>query len=209
MQTRLMSIFCALLLLSWSGLSPAQSGDKTYEYIRPVQPTQVAPGMIEVVEIFYYGCIHCYHFEPYLEKWLQDKPGNAEFRRMPAVFSKVQIPLAKAYYTAEKLGLLEKIHLPLFKAINDDRREIFTDETIKAFFAEQGVSAADFNRIYNSMEISTKVRQAEVMARNYRVPHTPALVVNGKYLTSPSMAGNYNNLEQLLDVLVQRESRGE
>lgn len=197
-----------LFMLMGSMLAYAQSNTEVYTTIRPAQPTQAAAGKVEVVEIFFYGCIHCYHYEPYLEKWLQNKPANAEFRRMPVVFQKNQTPLAKAYYTAEKLGILNKIHHSLFEAINRDGRNIFEDEAIKAFFIEQGVNADDFSRIYNSMEVTTKVRQAEVMVRNYRVPGTPALVVNGKYLTSPSMAGSYDVLVQTLNSLIAKESGG-
>ncbi|MBF8269083.1 MAG: hypothetical protein HW386_792 [Gammaproteobacteria bacterium] len=195
-------------MLTGSAMVAAQSEEDFYTTIRPAQPTKTAANKIEVVEIFYYGCIHCYSYEPYLMKWLQNIPANVEFRRMPVVFNKDQIPLAKAYYTAEKLGILEQIHHSLFEAINKNKRNIFEDDAIKAFFVEQGVDGDAFSRIYNSMEISTKVRQAEVVVRNYRIPHTPALVINGKYLTSPSMAGNFEKLEQTLTSLIAKESGG-
>ncbi|OGT81198.1 MAG: hypothetical protein A3J35_04450 [Gammaproteobacteria bacterium RIFCSPLOWO2_02_FULL_52_10] len=201
-------VLSILLMLTGSVMVFAQTTEDLYTTIRPAQPTKTATNKVEVVEIFYYGCIHCYHFEPQLALWLQNKPANVEFRRMPAIFGKVQIPLAKAYYTAEKLGILDKIHHTLFEAINKNKREIFEDDAIKAFFVEQGVNGDEFSCVYNSMEISTKVRQAEVMARNYRVPHTPALIVNGKYLTSPSMAGGFDKLEMTLNSLVVKESGG-
>ena len=197
-----------LVILTASVIASAQTSGDLYTTIRPAQPTQTDARRVEVVEIFYYGCIHCYSYEPHMLKWLQNKPANVEFRRMPAVFAKNQIPLAKAYYTAEKLGVLDQIHHALFEAINKNKRNIFEDDAIQSFFVEQGIEADDFSRIYNSMEISTKVRQAEVMARNYRIPHTPALVINGKYLTSPSMAGGISNLENTLNSLIVKESGG-
>ena len=208
MKRIVMSVFSILIMLTGGDMVTAQSQKELYVTLRPAQPTQTAAGKVEVVEIFFYGCIHCYHYEPYLLKWLQSKPANAEFHRIPVVFAKNQIPLAKAYYTAEKLGVLDKIHHPLFDAIHKNKREIFEDDAIKAFFVEQGVNANEFSRVYNSMEISTKVRQAEVMVKNYRLPGVPALVVNGKYQTSPSQAGDYDVLEQTLNSLVARESGG-
>ena len=208
MKLDLRPLFFILLAVLAGKPAIAQEDKDAYTILRPVQPTQTAAGKVEVVEIFYYGCIHCYHYEPYIIKWLQQKPASAELRRMPVVFQASQIPLAKAYYTAEKLGILEKIHPALFEAINKNQRNIFTDDAIKAFFIEQGVKPDDFNQVYNSIEINTKVRQAEVMTKNYRVPHTPAVVVNGKYLTSPSMAGNYDALEHLLNKLIAKESGG-
>jgi len=202
------SLLSILIMLTASVIASAQTSGDLYTTIRPAQPTQTDASRVEVVEIFYYGCIHCYSYEPHMLKWLQNKPANVEFRRMPAVFAKNQIPLAKAYYTAEKLGVLDQIHHALFEAINKNKRNIFEHDAIKSFFVEQGVNADDFSRVYNSMEISTKVRQAEVMARNYRIPHTPVLVINGKYLTSPSMAGNISNLENTLNSLIVKEGGG-
>jgi len=197
-----------LFLLLGSILQSARAEEEVYTTIRPAQPTQSAANKVEVVEIFYYGCVHCYHYESYLQKWLQNKPVNVEFHRLPVVFNNSQIPLAKAYYTAEKLGILDKIHTTLFDAIWKDKREIFEDDAIKAFFVEQGVTTEDFNRVFNSLEIATKVKQAEAIVRNARVPHTPALIINGKYLTSPSMAGNYDILAKTLDRLIAKESGG-
>jgi len=179
-----------------------------YSLIRPAQPTPVEKGKVEVVEIFFYGCVHCYHYEPYLQKWLQHKPQNVVFHRMPVVFSKDQVPLAKAFYTAEKLGILDKMHEQLFDAIHKYNRNIFDDDAIKAFFIEQGVSSDDFSRAYNSMEINIKVKQAEVLVRKYRLTSVPSVVINGKYLTGPSYAQSYDKLASVMNGLIAEESKG-
>lgn len=195
------------LLTCYTGVS-AESIEDYYTPIRPEQPTQVEKGKVEVVEIFFYGCIHCYHYEPHLLKWLKHKPKNAEFYRMPVIFNQGQVPLAKAFYTAEKLGILDRIHEQLFDAINKENRNIFDADAIKAFFIEQGVDGDEFSRVFNSMEINIKVKQAQAMVRKYRITGVPSVVINGKYLTGPSFAESYNNLETVMNKLIARESRG-
>ena len=179
-----------------------------YTIIRPAQPTQVEKGKVEVVEIFYYGCVHCYHYEPHLLKWLKQKPKNVVFHRMPVIFNQGQVPLAKAYYTAEKLGVLDKIHEQLFDAIHRDRRNIFDDDAIKAFFIEQGINGDEFSRAYNSMAVNIKVKQAEAMVKKYHLTGVPSVVINGKYLTGPSYAQSYDRLEKVMDSLIAKESKG-
>ena len=179
-----------------------------YTLIRPAQPTHVEKGKVEVVEIFYYGCIHCYHYEPHLLKWLKQKPKNVAFSRMPVIFNPSQVPLAKAYYTAQKLGVLDKIHEQLFSAIHSDRRNIFDDDAIKAFFIEQGVNGDEFSRAYNSMAVKIKVKQAEAMVKRYHLTGVPSVVINGKYLTGPSYAQSYDRLVTVMNTLIAKESKG-
>lgn len=207
MKRPLIKVLSVLFILTCSASVIAQSIEDSYTNIRPAQPTQTE-GKVEVLEIFYYGCVHCYDYEPHLQRWLENLPENAEFRRMPAVFNNSWMPLAKAYYTAVKLGVLKKIHYPLFDAIHKNKRNLFDDNAIKAFFIEQGVDGDKFSRIYNSMEINTKVRQANVMGRKYALTGVPAIVINGKYQTGPSKAGSYENLLKVMNHLVDKESEG-
>lgn len=203
----LITVLASLFILICNASVIAQSIEDSYTIIRPVQPTQTED-KIEIVEIFYYGCGGCYSFEPHLQRWLQTKPDNTEFRRIPAVFNKAWIPLAKAYYTAIKLGVLEKTHQKLFDAIHKNKRNIFDDVAIKAFFIKQGVDGDEFSRVYNSMEINTKIRQADVMGRKYRVPSVPAIIINGKYLTGPAKARSNENLFKVMNILISKESTG-
>lgn len=208
MKRSIYAIASLLSLLIFSTYACAQSIEDYYTEIRPVQPTQTGPGKVEVIEVFSYACPHCYEFEPVLQRWLEDMPENAEFRRLPATFYKDYIPLARAYYTAQKLGILDRMHQKLFEAVHKERRDLFNDAALKAFFMEQGVDGKEFSRVYNSMEIQTKLKQAEVMSKKYKIPHVPGFVINGKYFTSPSKAQGYDNLERVMDVLIERESTG-
>jgi len=177
---------------------------KGYQDIIPPQPTETGD-KIEVVEVFWYGCPHCYKFEPYLEKWLQNKPEDVEFRRMPGIFRKSWIPHARAYYTAIKMGVADKIHRPLFDALHKERRKIFDEKALKRFFVEHGVDGDEFTRIYNSNEVDTKIKQAFIMGQRYKITGVPSIVINGKYLTSSTLAGSHANVLKIIDELVDKE----
>ena len=176
----------------------------TYLTINPAQPTQTG-NKIEVVEVFWYGCPHCYDFEPYVDKWLETKPDDVELRRMPGVFRKSWIPHAKAFYAAEKMGVLDKVHQPLFEALHKHRKKIFDYDALEDFFEDQGISSKDFKKAYNSDEVDTKVKQAFVMGQRYKVPGTPAMIVNGKYLVSGSSAGSFENMIKVVNELADKE----
>ena len=196
------------LIMLYGGAVHAQSIEDFYKVIRPAQPTQTE-NKVEVLEIFSYACPHCYSFEPQLQKWLQGMSDKAEFRRMPAVFRDDYIPVAKAYYTAVKLGVIDKIHQPLFDAIHKQRKyDLLEEDSLRDFFVEMGVNSDDFDRTFNSMEITTKIRQAEVMGKKYRIPHVPIIIINGKYMTSPSDAKSFETLFNVMDTLILQESSG-
>ena len=123
----------SILLLCFSITVQAED---PYKLIIPVQPTQT-DNKIEVLEVFWYGCPHCYDFEPHIENWLKDLPEDVEFRRMPGIFNKSWIAHAKAYFTAEKMGILDKIHSPLFTALHRERKRIYTEDELKDFFVSR------------------------------------------------------------------------
>ena len=175
-----------------------------YEKVVPQQPVQ-SGDKIEVLEIFWYGCPHCYHFEPHLAKWLASKAADVEFRRMPGVFRKDWVPHARAYYTAETLGVLDKVHTQLFEALHKDRKPIVNQEQLADFFADQGIAREKFEKTYNSFAIDSKTRQAVIMSREYGISGVPAVIVNGKYRSSGTMAGGFDELLKVIDRLVDKE----
>lgn len=175
-----------------------------YTTISSPQPTQ-SGDKIEVLEIFWYACPHCYDFEPYVSEWLQNKPDDVEFRRMPGIFRKNWIPHAKAFYTAEKMGILDEIHAPLFNAIHREKKKIHDDTSIKKFFLKHGADKGEFTKIYESEEIDTKAKQAYLMGGRYKVTGVPAVIVNGKYMVSGSTAGSFENVLKVVDYLVDKE----
>jgi protein dithiol oxidoreductase (disulfide-forming) len=185
-------------------LSVGVHAKDTYKLIVPVQPTQ-SENKIEVVEVFWYGCPHCYDFEPFIERWLKELPEDVEFRRMPGIFNKSWVPHAKAYYTAEKLGVLDVIHNPLFNALHQERKRIYSEDELKDFFVAKGIDGDEFSKVFNSSEIETKFKQAFVMGQRYKITGVPAVIVNGKYMTSGSMTGSYENLLKTIDELIDKE----
>ena len=191
-------------MLSFGGMIGSAMAADGYNIISPPQPTQTGD-KIEVLEVFWYACPHCYDFEPHVKEWLQKKSDDVVFRRMPGIFRKNWIPHAKAYFTAEKLGVLDKIHSPLFDAIHKERKKIHDDKAIKKFFVKHGVDKAEFTKVYESDEIDTKVKQAFVMGQRYKITGVPAIIVNGKYMISGTTAGSFENVLKITNSLVDKE----
>lgn len=176
-----------------------------YTVLGKPQPTE-SEGKVEVLEVFMYSCPHCFHLEPTIDKWLSNKPENVEFRRMPAVFGPKVVPHARAFYAAEMMGVEEKLHMPLFRALHEQNKHIFDEDALVAFAEEQGIDGAEFRKTYNSFFVNMKVRRAEEMVKRYGVDGVPAVIVNGKYRTSPSQTGSRNKMVEVIDHLVAVES---
>lgn len=181
--------------LLFAGAAGAQlTPGRDYTVINPPQPTDSGK-KVEVVEFFYYGCIHCYHLEGPLKAWLKRKPADVEFRYVPAVFDPSWVPLTRTFYTLEAMGITDKFHDDLFNAIHKERqRGITTDPRVIAdWLAAKGVDKQKFLDTYNSFAVNGRAQRASDMTRAYDVPGTPALVIDGKYLTGPSMTVNADN----------------
>lgn len=184
---------------------PYQEGAH-YKKVVPAQPTSTGPDKVEVIEFFSYACPHCYEFEPYIGRWLESKPEAAEYVRMPATFNPHYQLLARAFYAAESLGVLEQIHDALFREIHINRNPLNTQEALAAFFNRTaGVPVEDFNNAFNSFSVNTQVQRADVLGRRYRIPGVPALIVNGKYMPDNQAAGGYANLLNMVNFLVAKE----
>jgi thiol:disulfide interchange protein DsbA len=196
-----------LLLLLFPLMAQAATYEegRNYQRIIPAQPTE-SKGKIEVVELFWYGCPHCYRFQPYVERWLKTKPADVEYRRMPAILGEHWALLAKAYYTEEALGIVDRIHQPLFDAIHAQKRRMDSEDRIMEFFVEQGVSKEDFQKTFNSFWVDAKVRSAREMSRRYQAQATPSVVINGKYILNPDNTdGNFNTMIKVMDYLIDKE----
>ncbi len=196
-----------LLVLAAAGTVLASTEfDEGIEYRAIAEPQRAEPGDdVEVLELFWYGCPHCYHLEPSIERWLETKPDGVTFRRLPAAASSRWIPHAKAFFAAEQLGVLEQLHEPLFKAMHEQRRKLFDDEQLIAFAAEQGIDEAAFRNAYQSFPVDMKVRQSAELVRRYQLSGVPAIVVNGAYITGVTEAGGRDRLFDVVDFLVAKE----
>ncbi len=192
-----------MLIFAFSSSTQAESSG--YEELSRPQPTQ-NPDKVEVIEFFWYGCPHCYSFEPALSEWLKNKPENVEFIRIPAVFSKLWGKHAKAYYTAEALGVVDKVHADFFDAIQNKRQKLTSEDDLADFFAAHGVDKQAFHEAYNSFLVDAKLRQAKSMAPRYGVTGVPAIIVNGKYKVTASLAKSQDNMINVMNELIEKES---
>ena len=177
-----------------------------YKRIVPAQQTQAPAGKVEVVELFWYGCSHCYRFEPSLQKWLKNKPDDVVFRRIPAQLNKSWVIHAQAFYTAQALGVIDKVHEKLFDAIHKDRRKLNTVDAIAALFVENGISREKFDKAFNSFGVKTKMANARGMEQRYGAHSVPTIIVNGKYRSDATMAGgSHKDLINVVNFLINKE----
>jgi protein dithiol oxidoreductase (disulfide-forming) len=203
-MNKLLSLFVvATALILGAGSATAAEG---YETITPAQPTTASKGQVEVVELFWYGCPHCFKLEPYVERWLKRKPKNVKFVRMPGMFRPSWEIHGRAYYTAEMLGVVDKVHGPMFEAIHEQRRPLNNEAAIMALFKKNGISEKDFKRVFRSFAVETKLRRAKDMGRRYGARGVPALIVNGKYRISAQSAGGNAKVFKVVNKLVKKES---
>lgn len=182
--------------------------DEGIEYTTLENPVPTSSGdKVEVLELFWYSCPHCYHLEPTMEAWKKTKPENVAFDYLPAVFNQRTAPYARAFYAAKSLDVFEKFHMPLFRALHDQKRQIFSDDQLIGFAAEQGIDADKFRAAMASFEVDMAVRRAADLSRRSGADGVPAVLVNGKYLTSPSQVGSRQKMIEVLNGLVAQESK--
>ena len=204
------SVTTLLLAMFFVVLQPglAQAKDyeegKEYQLLSSPQPTSTGD-KIEIVELFWYGCPHCYELEPDMQAWLKRKPEYVELVRMPAIVGPRWELLAQAYYTAELLGIIDTIHPALFKALHEKNMKINDEAALQAFFVDQGVSAEDFRNTFNSFAVSVKMNNARQMTRRYKISGVPTIIVNGKYSTGAKQAGGNKGVFEVVDYLVEQE----
>jgi thiol:disulfide interchange protein DsbA len=200
---RLLFLLTALIAL------PASALDEGIDYTLIETPARAEPGDdIEVLELFWYGCPHCYHLEPDIKRWLKTKPEGVTFRRLPAAAAARWVPHARFYFAAETMGVLDQLHEPLFSALHDDKRPLLTDDQLLDFAAEQGVDRDEFAQIYRSFPVDMKVRKAASLVRGYKIDGVPSIVVNGKYLTSSTQTGGRQKMFEVIDGLIAKEASG-
>ncbi|SOZ34355.1 thiol:disulfide interchange protein DsbA/DsbL [Cupriavidus neocaledonicus] len=189
-----------LLMSAPSHAAPTEG--KEYQVLKTPQP--VAAGKIEVTEFFWYGCPHCYDFEPDLEAWVKKQGGNVVFKRVPVAFRDDLLPHTKIFYALEAIGKLDAMHNKVFSAIHVDRKRLTDPNEIADFMAKNGVDRKAFLDAYNSFTVTTNSQRANKIADAYKIDGVPTVVVQGKYVTSPSIAGNKQGAVQTMDYLVEQ-----
>lgn len=200
----------AALLLGFATLSaqaqPALyvAGTHYQELPAPVRTNN--PDKIEVLEVFWYGCGHCFRFQPLVDDWAHNVPEDVDYHRFPAIWNELMKIHAQAYYTAESLNVLDQVHAPIFDAINLQNNRLQNERQLATLFARYGVSEEDFSRAFNSFPVRTKVNQAEQKMSAYQIRSTPNVIVNGKYLvTTNDAVRTQQEMLQIVDFLVAQE----
>jgi thiol:disulfide interchange protein DsbA len=179
-----------------------------YMRLSPTQPTSSNPDQVEVGEIFWYGCPHCFNFDPYLERWQATKADYVNFVRVPAVWNPLLQLHARAFYTAEALGKSMQMHSEFFREIHERGNALDSEAKLQEFFGRFGVDAAAFKATFDSFAVQAKLQRADELSRRYRIQSVPTIIVNGKYTTDGGQAGSYDDLVALIDELTAAERAG-
>lgn len=194
----------ALLALTAVAAEPATEFKEGVDYRAAPKPRAPDdPTKIEVLEFFSYACPHCYHFEADLSAWAKKLPKSVTFEHRPAIFNENWALLARAYYTAEALGILEKAHGEFYKFIHVDHKKLASESDIAAFFEKLGVKPDDFQSAWKGFSVTMKFGQAKALADEnpYGITGTPSLIVQGKYVV---LATNFPRMLATADFLIKK-----
>lgn len=192
--------------LAWAADAATYVEGKDYERLEQPVPVRDA-NKIEVVELFWYGCSHCFHFEDLITPWKATLAADVDFWQSPAMWSQDMRVHARAFYTAEALGVLDKMNGPIFRAMNVERNPLRNQAEIEALFVAQGVKAEDFVKAYNSFQVASKVKQADARARSYKISGTPEVIVAGKYRVTAKLAGSQPDMIKVINFLIEQERK--
>ena len=198
---RTLTVAIAAAFTPVSLISRAQQRTLGYSTLQNALPVE-NPGKVEVVEFFWYGCIHCYNLEPALESWLPKLPADAYFRRIPAVFNERWGHDAAIYYAFESLGLLEKLHRPFFDAIHKDRLKTDNPAALGEWLTKQGVDPKKFDATMKSFGVQSKMKRAAQITTGAQIDGTPALMVQGRYTISTEQGRSREGMLAIADQLI-------
>lgn len=185
-----------------------------YQVLSPAQPTDAEPGKVEVIEMFWYGCPHCYALDPYLESWRKNKAPYIEFVRVPVTWAEVHQAHARLFYTLQALGKVDALHGKVFDQIHQQHDELYVQGDPKATLQDQvrfakafGISEADFTKASTSFAVQTALQRASDLGERYKIDAVPTIIINGKYKTDVAMAGSQANLIQIINDLAAAEKQ--
>lgn len=191
--------------------TPAASTPQKYkagtDYVKltTAQGTSSSPDVVEVAEVFWYGCSHCFNFDPIVNNWERDLPDKVKFIRLPVMWNPTNAIHARMFYTLEALGELDDVHHAIFTEIHVNNNSLTNEAEIIEFVSRQGVSADDFKKTFHSFAVESKLKRAKNLTQRYRIQSVPLLVINGTYLTSGDGIKNFDDMLAVADELIDRE----
>jgi thiol:disulfide interchange protein DsbA len=200
-------IFIASIFILLSGVVGAQSQkiEEGFDYrILPVPQPVETKGKVEVIEFFWYGCPHCYDFEPELSAWVKRQPKDVVFRRIPVAFRDDLLPHSQLFYALEAMGKGDALNEKVMYAMHKENKRLLAEPEIADWVASQGVDRNSFLATYRSFAVVSKARAAKQLAEAYRIDGVPTIVMQGKYVTSPSIAGTKAKAIAVMDYLEEK-----
>jgi thiol:disulfide interchange protein DsbA len=176
-----------------------------YTVLTTAQGTSSSPDVVEVAEVFWYGCPHCYNFEPYVARWEQGLAEGVELVRLPVMWNPTNEIHARMFYTAEALGKLDEMHPAIFREMHSNGKQFTQEADIEEYFGGFGVSAEDFRSTFRSFPVETRLKKAKNLTQRYRIQSVPLLVVNGKYVAGGPGVKTFEDMIAVANELVARE----
>lgn len=201
--TRLFALACMLSLTALPSAFAELKEGRDYR-LAPIPQPVANPAKIEVLEFFWYACPHCNDVQPALKKWKTTMPKDVEFRMIPAVFRPNWEPLARAYYALDAMGIEPRLHDKIYEAIHLDQINLSDEKVLMDWMAKQGVDRQKFSEAFNAFAMQSKIARSKQAAQEYGISGTPSLVVDGKYVTSPAMAGGNEAVIPILNELIEK-----
>jgi len=197
------ALLAAPALLRAQGSAPEEGND--YTVLKNPQPTD-APGKIEVLDFFWYGCPHCYKFLPDLEAWRKHQAQDVAYRHVPVAFDPSKDPHSRIFYALQALGRVEDLHPKVFDAFHLQHRRLTEPDDIADLMASNGIAKDKWLAAYNSFSVAGQANRARVTTQAYQIDGTPTLGVDGRFLTSPSIVRSHTNAGALAvcDYLIDR-----
>ena len=201
------SCLSAALAISLAGIAQAQAPkiEEGFDYrVMPIPQPVDTKGKVEVIEFFWYGCPHCYDFEPELTAWLKRQPKDVSFRKVPVAFRDNLMPHSQLFYALEAIGKSDALNDKVMYAMHKENKRLLTENEIADWVASQGVDRNTFLAAYRSFAVVSKARAARQMADAYRIDGVPTIVMQGRYVTSPSIAGTKAKSIVVMDFLEEK-----
>lgn len=198
-----------IVAMAGLGLSAAVSAQdlvegQQYELLESPVETHVEDGQIEVTEVFWFGCPHCYRLQTPVSEWYETLEDDVSVVHMPATMGGDWNTHATAFYAAESLGIEEELHADFFNAIHQEKQSLTETDEIAAFFANYGVSEEEVKQALTDFSVRSEVNEANKRMREMKLMGVPALVIDGRYVVTPSSAGSLENMPKIADALVEQ-----
>jgi len=178
-----------------------------YVKLTTAQGTSSPPDVIEVAEVFWYGCTHCFNFDPIVNNWAKNLPAGVKFIRLPVMWNSTNAIHARLYYTLEALDKLDDLHHAIFTEMHVNNKTLTNEAEIINFIGQHGVSTEDFKKTFNSFAVESKLKRAKNLTQRYRIQSVPLLVINGTYLTTGDGIKDFDDMLAVADELIAREQQ--